>query len=86
LSWPADTQNARSKPYVLSLLGNIAVEQEPPVFEGAEEHYHEAIALAGDLGMGPLVGGCHLGLGKLYRPTGNREQAHEHVTVEWPME
>jgi hypothetical protein len=29
--------------------------------------------------MRPLVAHCHLGLGKLYRRTGKREQAQEHL-------
>jgi hypothetical protein len=29
----------------------------------------------------PLVAHCHLGVGKLYRGTGKREQAHEHLTT-----
>ena len=44
----------------------------------APGYYCEALALAGALGMRPLVAHCHLGLGKLYRGTGMREQAHEH--------
>jgi hypothetical protein len=40
-----------------------------------------ALALAGELGMRPLVAHCHLGLGKLYRRTGKREQAHQHLTT-----
>jgi hypothetical protein len=31
--------------------------------------------------MRPLVAHCHLGLGKLFCCTGNREQAQEHLTV-----
>jgi hypothetical protein len=31
--------------------------------------------------MRPLVAHCHLGVGKLYRGTGKREQAHEHLTT-----
>jgi hypothetical protein len=31
--------------------------------------------------MRPLVAHCHLGLGKLYRRTGKREQAQEHLTT-----
>ena len=31
--------------------------------------------------MRPLVAHCHLGLGKLHRRTGKREQAHEHLTT-----
>ena len=35
--------------------------------------------LADELGMRPLVAHCHLALGKLYRRTGQRERAHEHL-------
>jgi hypothetical protein len=31
--------------------------------------------------MRPLIAHCHLGLGKLYRRTGKREQAREHLTT-----
>ena len=31
--------------------------------------------------MRPLVAHCHLGLGKLYRRMGKRDQAHEHLTT-----
>src|SRR5215475_13402924 len=37
------------------------------------------MVLATELGMRPLVAHCHLGLGKLYRRTGKREPAREHV-------
>ena len=33
----------------------------------------------------PLVAHCHLGLGKLYRRTGKREQAQEHLTTATTM-
>ena len=51
----------------------------------AEAHYREALALAEELGMRPLVAHCHLGLGKLYRRTGKREQAREHLTTATTM-
>jgi hypothetical protein len=35
--------------------------------------------------MRPLVAHCHLGLGKLYRRTGTREQAQEHLTTATTM-
>jgi hypothetical protein len=35
--------------------------------------------------MRPLVAHCHLGLGKLYRRTGQREQANEHLTTATTM-
>ena len=37
--------------------------------------------MATELGMRPLVAHCHLGLGKLYRRTGKREQAHERLAT-----
>jgi hypothetical protein len=46
----------------------------------AKTYYRKAMALAEPRGMRPLVGHCHLGLGKLYRRTGKREQAQEHLT------
>jgi tetratricopeptide (TPR) repeat protein len=47
----------------------------------ASELYGNALALANDLRMLPLVAHCHLSLGKLYRRTGKREQAQEHLTT-----
>ena len=35
--------------------------------------------------MCPLVAHCHLGLGKLYRRTGKRQQAQEHLTTATTM-
>ncbi len=35
--------------------------------------------------MRPLVAHCHLGLGKLYRRTGKREPAQEHLTIATAM-
>ena len=35
--------------------------------------------------MRPLVAHCHLGLGKLSRRTGEREQAHEHLATATTM-
>jgi hypothetical protein len=47
--------------------------------------YRDALALAVELGMRPLIAHCHLGLGKLYRRKGKREQAREHVTTATAM-
>jgi tetratricopeptide (TPR) repeat protein len=58
----------------LWLLGDVTARHDPP--DRAEGHYREALALAEELGMRPLVAHCHRGLGQLYRRTGTREQAH----------
>ncbi len=52
---------------------------------GAHERLEEALALAVELGMRPEVAHCHLGLGKLYRRVGKREQAQEHLTTATTM-
>ena len=57
----------------------------PPGAEDAPGYYREALALAGELGMRPLVAHCHLGLGTLYRRTGNRQQAQEHLATATTM-
>jgi hypothetical protein len=51
----------------------------------AEAHYNDALTLAEPRGMRPLVAHCHLGLGKLYRRTGNRAQAQERLTTATSM-
>ena len=67
--------------YALRLLGEIAVHRDPPEVEQAEAHYHEALALAEELGMRPLQAHCHLGLGTLYAKIGRREQAHPELST-----
>ena len=66
--------------YTLRLLGEIAAREDPPDIGKAEDHYRQAIALAEELGMRPLIAHCHVSLGKLYRRTGNLEQAKMHLT------
>jgi hypothetical protein len=39
------------------------------------------MAASPGFGLHPLVAHCHLGLGKLSRRTGKREQAQEHLTI-----
>jgi predicted ATPase/class 3 adenylate cyclase len=71
--------------WALHLLGDIASAGDPLDTETAESRYGEALTLAGELSMRPLVAHCHLGLGKLYRRTGKREQAQEHLTTATTM-
>jgi class 3 adenylate cyclase/tetratricopeptide (TPR) repeat protein len=71
--------------WALRLLGEIASRGDPPHVETAKGHYRQALALAEELGMRPLVAHCHLGLGKLYRRTGKDAQAREHLTTATTM-
>jgi class 3 adenylate cyclase/tetratricopeptide (TPR) repeat protein len=65
----------------LRTLGEVALAQEPPDADQAEAAFRQASALAGELGMPPLVAHCHLGLGTLYRRTGEGSRAEEHLTL-----
>jgi class 3 adenylate cyclase/tetratricopeptide (TPR) repeat protein len=64
----------------LRLLGDIAACEDPPDVERAASHYRQALTLADELRMRPLIAHCHLGLGKLHRNTGSRDKAHDHLT------
>jgi tetratricopeptide (TPR) repeat protein len=67
--------------WALRLLGEIATHQAPPESEPAAQHYRQALALARELGMRPLVAHCHLGLGILYAKIGQRKQARAELSA-----
>jgi class 3 adenylate cyclase/tetratricopeptide (TPR) repeat protein len=72
----ARQQKARGdEALALHQLGAVQAHADPPAAEQAEAHYQQALALAEELGMRPLVAHCHHGLGTLYAVTGQREQA-----------
>ena len=63
----------------LHLLGEIHARPGSPDSHGGQAFYQEALALAAELGMRPLVARCHLGLGRLYRQAGQGASAKEHL-------
>jgi len=65
----------------LHQLGVVHAHADPPDVKQAEAYYQQALALAEELGMRPLVAHCHLGLGRLYCHTGRGEQARTALTV-----
>jgi len=71
--------------HALHLLGDIATHPDRFDADTAEAHYRQALIMAEQRGMRPLVANCHLGLGKLYRLTGEREQAYEHLATATTM-
>jgi len=79
---PAREKGQRASEAEAPRLGaEIAARTEPLDAVGVEQQYHAAMSLADELGMRPLVAHCHLGLGKLYRQTGKRQEAQEHLTT-----
>jgi tetratricopeptide (TPR) repeat protein len=64
----------------LRALGEVALAQEPPDVDQVEGWFRQGSDLAGELGMRPLVAHCHLGLGTLYRRTGDRARAEAHLS------
>jgi tetratricopeptide (TPR) repeat protein len=67
--------------WALRLLGEIACGREAPDAESAEGRYREAMALADELGMRPLLAHCQLGLGRLYRRAASPDAARDHFAL-----
>jgi tetratricopeptide (TPR) repeat protein len=72
----ARQQKARGdEALALHQLGVVHAHAAPLDAARAEAHYQQALALAEELGMRPLVAHCHHGLGTLYATIGQPEQA-----------
>jgi tetratricopeptide (TPR) repeat protein len=67
--------------YARRLLGEVAARRDPTDVQEAKAHYRGALGLADELGMRPLSAHCHLGLGRLYRRTGHRQEVLENLAV-----
>lgn len=75
LTLSRDYQQRGIEAWALRLLGEIHAQQEPPELEQGEAHYRQAIAIANEIEMRPLLAHCHLGLGTLYAKHERREEA-----------
>jgi tetratricopeptide (TPR) repeat protein len=62
-------------------LGVVHAHADSPDVVQAEAHYQQALALAEDLGMGPLAAHCHRGLGTLHAKVGRLEQARAELSA-----
>jgi tetratricopeptide (TPR) repeat protein len=71
--------------WALYLCGEVSSAGESPDLAAPETSYREGLAAAAARSMRPLVAHCHLGLGKLYRRTGQRQEAQEHLTTATTM-
>jgi len=81
LTHAREHQERGHQAYALRLLGEIAAHSVPPEVEQAETFYRQALTLADELGMRPLLAHCHSGLGTLYTQIGRPEQARAELSV-----
>ena len=81
LALAREHQERGHQAYALRLLGEIAAHSVPPEVEQAEAFYRQALALADELGMRPLLAHCHCGLGILYTQVGRPEQARAELSA-----
>ncbi|HET6365788.1 MAG TPA: AAA family ATPase [Pseudomonadales bacterium] len=65
--------------YALRLLGEIAARSEPADLALAEKDLTQALAIAEELGMRPLLGRIHLSLGEMSRLGGDHGKAEAHI-------
>ncbi len=69
-----------AEPENLRVLGDIHASSDPPKLVEAEASYRQAIEIAAELGLRPVIARCYLHLGTLYSRVGKQAQAIEHLT------
>ena len=74
-TWPGSRRTAARRRSRCTSLASSMPTPIPPMSLQAEAYYQQALALAEELGMRPLLAHCHLGLGRLYVQTGRGAQA-----------
>jgi tetratricopeptide (TPR) repeat protein len=81
LTLSRDNKQRGMEAWTLRLLGEIDAHRDPPEVEHATAHYRQAIAIATELEMRPLLAHCHLGLGKLHAKVGMQQARAELYTA-----
>ena len=81
LALAREHQERGHQAYALRLLGESAAHRERPDSEQAEARYRQALALAEEFGMRPLMAHCHLGLGMLYLKMDRLEQTRAELSA-----
>jgi tetratricopeptide (TPR) repeat protein len=81
LTLARDSKQRGLEAWALRLLGQIEAQQEPAAVEPAEAHYRQAMAMASELGMRPLLAHCHVDRGTLYRRLGRHAAARAELSA-----
>jgi class 3 adenylate cyclase/tetratricopeptide (TPR) repeat protein len=67
--------------HVLRLLAILGSGRDPVYIADVPRDFDQALHVATNLSMRPLVAHCRLGLGKLYHRTGDRAKTEEHLAT-----
>jgi len=59
----------------LRIQGQLRASGKPPDWKGARAAFEEAVVIARDMGLRPLLGRCQLALGRALNRAGEREAA-----------
>ena len=78
-------QERSHEAWSLRLLGEVVSRPDHPDVKKTEGYYRDALALAAELGMRPLMAHCHLHLGRLCRKADQQERARDHLTTATTM-
>jgi class 3 adenylate cyclase/tetratricopeptide (TPR) repeat protein len=65
----------------LKLVADIALKNNPPEFQKAENYYREALIASQEIGMRPVEAHAHAGLGNVYVATGRAGQARSELSA-----
>ena len=85
LDFARDQQERGNEADALRLLGDIALRRGGREIEGAAERYRQAMAIAEDLELRPLLARCHLGIGRVHLRTDDPANARKHLTTALDM-
>jgi len=81
LSLAQEFRHRVCEPWALRNLAEIAARREPSGIAVAEGYYQQALALAEEFRMRPVLASCHLGLGRLYRRADRHAEADRHFST-----
>jgi tetratricopeptide (TPR) repeat protein len=81
LTLARDSKQRGLEAWALRLLGQVEAQREPAAVEPVEAHYRQAMSIANELEMRPLLAHCHLDLGTLYRRLGRHAAAQAELSA-----
>jgi hypothetical protein len=81
VTFARDHSERANEAWALHVLGAVAAHGAFPDADQAESQYRQALALADELGMRPVVAHCHFGLGTLHQKIARSDEAQVELTT-----